>query len=338
MTVSRFLFALFLSILAPATVRAQSQADFSGKVLTLVIGFEAGGAYDAYGRLFARYFGDRLPGRPKVVTENRPGAGGLIAANYIYNVAPKDGTVIGMISQTAAIGQILQTPGVQYDVRGFGWIGRLTANVQVLNTWGASATKTFADAKAHQVIIAGTGPTSSSVVFPRMMDAELGAKFKVVPGFTGVASATLAMERGEVDGVVRPWADVKAKNPDWIAHHTINPIVVFSIRPDPDIANVPAIVDLAKTPEQRQLFALFASGDDVGDSILTPPGLPSGALKALRAGYEETIRDPRFIADAKRALLEIDPLDGDSLAALNTELFKTPPAIVKLAKSYSGVP
>jgi tripartite-type tricarboxylate transporter receptor subunit TctC len=331
------LFAVGLGAESAAAQAAPAAVDFSGKTITILAGGEPGGAYDLYSRLFAQHLGDHLPGRPRVVVQNMGAAGGLVAANYLYNVVAGNETYLGMISQTAAIGQVVGTPGIRYDVRKFGWIGRLTANVQVLQTWHTSPVKTFADLKRTPVIIAGTGPTSSSVVFPKIMNDQLGTRFKLVPGFPGMASAVLAMERGEVQAVVRPWADVEAKNPDWITHRLINPIVQFSIARDPQIAGAPAIVDLATNPAQKQLFALFASGDDIGDSIVAPPGLAPDVTESLRAAYEETVKDPAFLADAKRAQSEIDPLDGESLARLNAQVFETAPAVIELAKSYAGV-
>ena len=328
--------AVCLAAITQQTAFAQTGSAFSGKTMVLLVGAEAGGSYDAYACLFALHIGEHLPGHPRVVVQNMGAAGGLVAANYMYNVAPRDGTYIGMISQTAAIGQVVSTPGVRYDVRRFGWIGRLTANVQVLQTWHTSRVKTFSDALSHQVVVAGTGPTSSSVIFPKIMNDQLGTKFKLVPGFQGQASATLAMQRGEVEGVVRPWADLKAKNPNWISDHLINPIVQFSIARNAEIRDVPAIVDLATTASQKQLFSLFASGDEVGDSILAPPNVAPGVLAELRAGYDATMKDPSFLADAKKAKFEVDALSGASLATLNAVLFETSPEIVALAKGYSG--
>lgn len=263
--------AAFMAALAATIVAARAEPPdyFAGKTITVVAGAEPGGGYDLFSRLFASHLSDALPSHPRVIVENMGAAGGLVAANYLYNVAPRDGTAIGMISQTAAIGQVVGTPGIKYDVRKFGWVGRLTSNTQILETWHTSAVKTFADAKSRVAVMAGTGPTSSSVVFPKIMNDQLGTKFKLVPGFSGEATATLAMQRGEVEGVVRPWDDLKAKNPDWVTNHLVNLIVQFSITRNTDIPDVPAIVDLAKTQAQRELFTLFASGDDVGDFILS---------------------------------------------------------------------
>jgi tripartite-type tricarboxylate transporter receptor subunit TctC len=317
-----------------AGARAEAADYFSGKTITVVAGAEPGGGYDLYSRLFASRLSDLLPGHPRVVVENMGAAGGLVAANYLYNLAPHDGTTIGMISQTAAIGQAVGTPGIKYDVRKFGWIGRLTSNTQVLQTWHTSTVKTFEDAKTKVAVMAGTGPTSSSVVFPKIMNDQIGTKFKLVPGFSGEAAATLAMQRGEVDGVVRPWDDLKGKNPDWLSGHLVNLIVQFSITPNAEISDVPAIVDLAKTSAQRELFALFASGNDVGDSIIAPPDTTPGALEALRTAYDKMVVDQKFLADAARAHSHIVPLSGADLEKLNKSVFDVPPDIIALAKTY----
>src|SRR5712691_6256213 len=176
------------ALAARAPARADEAPDFKGKTVTIVASFEAGGPYDFYSRLVGRYLGAHLPGRPNVIVQNMPGAGGLRGANYLYNVAARDGTVMGVVSQTVAVGQVLATtPGIQYDARKFAWIGRINANVEVEHTWHTSGIKSIEDAKKREVIVAGTGPTSSSVVMPRLMNELIGTKFKVVTGFAGPA-------------------------------------------------------------------------------------------------------------------------------------------------------
>jgi tripartite-type tricarboxylate transporter receptor subunit TctC len=315
---------------------AQESADFKGKTLTVVVGFEAGGSYDIYGRLFARFLGAHLPGQPNVLVQNMPGAGGLVAANYLYNVAPRDGTALGVISQTAGIGQVLGTAGIQYDVRKFVWVGRLISNSQVLHTWYTSGVKTIADALTHEVIVAGTGPTSSSVVFPHIMNDLLGTKFKDIPGYTGPTTATVAMERGEVEAVVRPWSEIKAKSADWLRDKKIYLLVQFALAPNPDIKDVPAVVDLAHDQAQRQLMALFASGNEVGNAIVAPPGLSVPVTAALRKAFDEVTADPAYLAAAEEAHLDLDPLAGDKLQALNDSTFAVPDSVVEQAKKYSG--
>ncbi len=320
---------------AISAAEAQDAPSFAGKSITLVVAFEPGGSYDIYGRLFARYFGTHLPGNPRVIVQNMPGAGGLSGANYLYEVAPRDGTVIGEISQTAAIGQALSTQGVRYDVRKFNWIGRITSNVQLLHTWHTAKGKSFEDAKNVEIIVAGTGPTSSSVVFPKIMNDMLGAKFKVVPGFPGAASATLAMERGEVDAVVRPWSEITAKNADWVRDKKIYPIVQFSLARHPDLPNIPAVVDLALDQSQKQLLSLFASGSDVGNAIVAPPGVPAPIVALLRSAFEATLRDPQLLAEAAKSL-EVDWLPGDKLQAITESIFDVSPEVIEKAKVYSS--
>src|SRR3954470_2172520 len=179
-----------------SAAHAQPRIDFAGKTVTIISSFGAGGGYTTYADLLARHLGVQLPGRPSVIVKTMPGAGGLNGTNYLANVAPRDGMVLGVVPQTVAIAQALGEPGVRYDVRAFNWIGRVNSNVEVQQTWHTSPVKSIADARTHEAILAGTGPQSSSVVFPRILDAMFGMKFRVVTGYEGVNMATLAMERG----------------------------------------------------------------------------------------------------------------------------------------------
>ena len=325
-----------LALMSATSASAQDAPGFAGKTINLVIAFEAGGSYDIYGRLFARYFGNHLPGKPRVVVQNMPGAGGLNGANYLAEVAPRDGTVIGEISQTAAIGQVLETQGVRYDVRKFSWIGRVTSNVQLMHVWHTAKAKSFQDALTIETVVAGTGPTSSSVVFPKIMNDLFGTKFRVVAGFPGVASATLAMERGEVEAVVRPWAEIAAKNADWMRDRKIYPLVQFSLARHPELKDYPAIVDLAKDQAQKQLLSLFASGSDVGNAIVAPPGVPAAVVAVLRRAFDETMQDPELRVEAARAALEIDWLAGDKLQGIVESTFDIAPEVIEKAKVYSS--
>src|SRR6266702_8537960 len=185
--------ALALCGLVPAAAAVEGP-DFKGKTMTIIASFEAGGPYDFYSRLIARSIGVHLPGNPAVVVQNMPGAGGLRGANYLYNVAARDGTALGVVSQTVAVGQVLgTTPGIQYDARKYSWVGRINSIVEVQHTWHASGIRSIEDAKRREVVLAGTGPTSSSVVMPRLMNELIGTRFKVVTGFAGPTSAQLAL-------------------------------------------------------------------------------------------------------------------------------------------------
>ena len=327
--------ALCLTLLA-GSAQAQTDPNYAGKSVTVLIAFEPGGSYDVYGRLVARFLGAHLPGKPNVVVQNMPGAGGLIGANNLYEVTPRDGTVVGEVSQTAAIGQALSTSGVRYDVRKFNWVGRMMSNVQLMHSWKTAKGQSMDDALKVEIIVAGTGPTSSSVVFPKIMNDLLGTKFRVVPGFQGAASATLAMERGEVDAVVRPWSEIKARNPDWVRDGTIHPLVQFSLARHPDLPNYPAVVDLAHDESQRQLLSLFASGSDVGNALVLPPGVAPAIVAVWRKAFNETMTDPALLAEADKLVLEADWLDGEKLQKLTESVFDVSPQVIERAKVYNS--
>src|SRR5438477_1181731 len=266
--IGRVLIFCAASVLFAEQVPAEELADFKGKTITIVASFEAGGPYDFYARLVGRYIGAHLPGNPTVVVQNMPGAGGLRGANTMYNVAARDGTALGVVSQTVAVGQVLAiTPGIQYDARKFTWVGRVNSNVEVEHTWYKSGVKTIEDAKTREVIVAGTGPTSSSVVFPRLMNELIGTRFKVVQGFQGPTSAQLALERGEVEAIVKPWSSIKTSTPDWLRDQKIFLIVQYTRERHRELAAVPAVVDLAQNVAQRQGFELFSAGSAVGTSL-----------------------------------------------------------------------
>jgi tripartite-type tricarboxylate transporter receptor subunit TctC len=315
---------------------AEERPDFKGRTVTLVASFEAGGPYDFYTRLIARYIGPHLPGSPNVIVQNMPGAGGLRGANFIFNAAPRDGTVMGVVSQTIAVGQVLgSTPGIQYDARKFSWIGRINSNVEVEHSWYQSGIKSIDDAKRREVIVAGTGPTSSSVVFPRVMNELIGTRFKVVQGFQGPTSAQLALERGEVEAIVKPWSSIKTSTPDWLRDHKIFLIVQYAQRRHHELPGVPAVVDLAQNDAQRQIFALFAAGSAVGTSIVAPPGLSQATISVLRDAFNDTMRDSALREEVRKSAIDIDPLPGGEVLETVEGTFDVSPAVLDQARKLS---
>jgi tripartite-type tricarboxylate transporter receptor subunit TctC len=324
--------ALALALL-PSGAAAEELADYKGKTITIVASFEAGGPYDFYARLVGRYIGPHLPGSPAVVVQNMPGAGGLRGANYLYNVAARDGTVLGVVSQTVAVGQVLAiTPGIQYHAGRFTWIGRINSNVEVLHTWHASGVVNIEDAKKREVILAGTGPTSSSVVMPRLMNELIGTRFKVVAGFAGPTSAQLALERGEVEGIVKPWSSIKTTTPDWLREGKINLIVQYTRERHPELPDVPTLVDLGRDDIQRQIFSLFVGGAALGTALVAPPGVPPAATAVLRKGFDETIRDPALLDEIRRSGVDIDPLSGAALAKVVDSTFVIDAGVLERAR------
>ena len=323
-------------LLIASAARAQDGPDFRGKTVTIIASFEAGGPYDFYSRLVARYLGAHLPGHPAIVVQNMPGAGGLRGANYLYNVAARDGTVMGVVSQTVAVGQVLaNTPGIQYDARKYAWIGRINSNVEVHHTWHASGVRTIEDAKRREVVLAGTGPTSSSVVMPRLMNELIGTRFKVVTGFAGPTSAQLAMERGEVDGIVKPWSSIKVGSADWLRDKKINLIVQHTRVRHRELQDVPAIVDLGQNESQRQIFALYAGGAALGTALLAPPGLSADTIVALRQAFDRAMQDPALLDEVRRSGVDIDPLSGAELQEVVEGTFAIAPEVLERARKLS---
>jgi tripartite-type tricarboxylate transporter receptor subunit TctC len=319
--------ALSASGLMPAcpSAAAQARVDFAARTITIISSFGRGGGYTIYAQLVAPFLGAHLAGRPAVIVRNMPGAGGLSGTNYLYNVAARDGTVLGVVPQTVAIAQALGEAGVKYDARAFNWIGRINANVEVEQTWHTSAVKTIKDARTKEAILAGTGPDSSSVVFPRILDEMFGMKFRVIPGYEGVNMATLATEKGEVEGILRPRSITKTVRPEWLRDKTINLLVQYA-----------AVVELAGNAQQRQVLSLFASSSDIGRSILAPPGMAEDVVVALRAAFVQTLQDPAFIAEARTSGLDLDPLAGERLQEAVAQALNVTPQVVEMARKFSA--
>lgn len=329
--------ALALSLLGfgGAAIAQDAKPIAGGKNLTMIISYGTGGGYDIYGRLVARHLGNHLPGAPKVIVKNMPGAGGLSGANYLYNVAAKDGSEIGVINQNAALGQLIDSQSVKYDARKFIWIGRATSNVEIFYAWHTAKISSIADAKEHQIIAGGTGPTSSSEVMPRIMNQLLGTKFKLVAGYVDGGAVSLALERGEVEAYVTPWAVLKSTKANWMQEKKIKILAQLSLERHPDLKDVPTLLDLAANEEDRRIFALFASGSSIGRSIVAPPDLTPGITATLRGAFSRAIADKRLIEEAEKANLELDTMAGEPLQKTVEGLFDVSPEVVAKASALS---
>lgn len=241
------------------TVGAAQPVDFSGKTITIYIGYGAGGGFDYYGRLAARHLGRHLPGKPTVVVSNMPGAGSLRAANYLFNVAPKDGTALGIITPTVALEEVLGTKGVQYQAGRFNWIGRIGPNIDVSMTWHASKVKTIEDAKRFRAAMAASGPGSTSEYLPKVLNMVVGTQFEIIVGYAGANEGMLAMERGEVDGAMTSWNTLSTSKQEWLSSKKVNVVVQYVSQRLPDMPDVPALGELGRTAQDRQILELFAS-------------------------------------------------------------------------------
>lgn len=321
----------------PVVAEAQSPEQFyKGKNINLYIGYGTGGGYDFYGRLVARHMGRHIPGNPNIIPQNMPGAGSLKAANYLYAVAPKDGSTLGIITQSVALEEALGTKGVQYKSAEFNWIGRVTSNVEVTLMWHTSKVKTIEDAMKIEVPVAGTGPGSPAEVFPKVLNAVVGTKFKVITGYPGSNEGMNAMERGETDGALTSWNTTKTSKRQWLEEKKINLIVQYVSSPHPEIPHVPTAVSLAKTPEDKQVLELFVSGAAVGRSIVSTPKVPADRLKVLRAAFDAMLKDPVFLDEVQKTKAEFDPLSGEKLQEIVEAAANIPPDVLKRARAARG--
>jgi tripartite-type tricarboxylate transporter receptor subunit TctC len=325
--------ALVLAVLAcaPAPAHAQSVEDFyKRKSIELYVGFSVGGGYDLYARTLARHISKYIPGNPLVVPKTMEGAGSLRLANWLYRVAPRDGTVLGTIGRGTAFDPVLGEPGAQFDGTKFTWIGSANDEISVCVAWHSAGIASFDDLRAKVLTVGGTGASADTDQFPRIINGVLGTKMRVIDGYPGGNDVVLAMERGEVQGRCG-WSlsSLKATHQAWLDDHKIDILMQLTLASHSDLANVPMIEDLAKTEEQRTILKLIFARQTMGRPFLAPPGVPPDRAAALREAFMRTMQDKEFLADADKAQLEITPVAGDKVQALVQEVYDTPPEIAK---------
>jgi len=319
-----------------ASQAAEPEEIYKGKTVVIYIGFAPGGSYDYFGRLVARHIGRHLPGNPTVIAQSMPGAGSFTAANYLYARAPRDGTALGIVSQTVAIEEALGTPGIQYKVSQFNWIGRATSVDEVSLTFHSSNTKTIRDAIAHETTMASTGAGSPSETYLKLLNAVAATRFKLVGPYPASNDAMLAMERGEVDGAFTSYNTLKVSRQDWLRDKKINILVQYGER-SADLPDVPFAVDLANTEEDRQLMAFYVSSEQIGRAFLAPPEMPAEVVAVLRQAYDETMQDPQLLAEIDQSHSEFSPLSGEKLQRLVAATADVPPTIVARIRNIIGV-
>ena len=319
--------ALFAAMFCCSLAQAQS-----GKVIELYIGYSVGGGYDVYARLLARHMGRHLPGSPVIVPKNMEGAGSLRLANWLYKAAPKDGSVFGTIGRGIAFDPLLGTEGAQFKAAEFGWLGSANDEVSVCASWGKTGITRFEDFYARTIFVGGTGAGADTDVFPKAMNTMLGTKLKLVTGYPGGNDITLAMQRGEVEARCGwSWSSIKSNHPQWVKDGTIKLLVQLSLDKHADLPQVPLIMDMVKTPEQRAVLRLIFARQVMGRPFLAPPGVPAERLAILRRAFMDTMQDKAFLAEADKIKLEITPVTGEAVQKLVAEIYATPPEIVKQA-------
>jgi tripartite-type tricarboxylate transporter receptor subunit TctC len=316
---------------AGTKAQAATPAEFyKGRTISVIIGYSAGGGYDLYARVLSQHMGKHIPGNPNVIPQNMPGAGSIKAANYVYSVAPKDGTVIGTFARgmagAALIGQ------ANFDARKFTWLGSMTKDVTLCISWNASPIKTWNDAMTKQFTAGGEGAAGDPDIFAKLYKNVFGAKIRLATGFPGTTDITLAMQRREVDGLCGiSWSTVKARYESWVKEKKINILVQAAPAKAPDLPNVPLASELAKTMEQRQILDFAVASEVLARPFVAPPGIPADRKAVLLAAFLATLKDPAFLADAKKTMIDIDPVSGPEAEAVVASLYALPKDVVAKA-------
>jgi tripartite-type tricarboxylate transporter receptor subunit TctC len=327
-------FCLVSSAFVAEPVYAQSVADFyRGKNVSLAISFSPGGGYDLYARTLARHMGKHMAGNPAIVPQNMPGAGGLRVAQYFSQAAPKDGLTFGTFTRMAGIAPLFD-PSQKYDSAKFTWLGAITDAVSVCLTWHTSPVKTWKDFLEKQVTLGGTGPGGELDIFTNLYKNVFNANVKLVSGYPGTAEIMLAMERGELDGVCGiDWTTIKAQRARWIADKSINVIARAAFRKDPDLPNVPLIMELTSDPEKLQILKVFVSAHEFARPYAAPPDISTDRASALIAAFEATTKDPAFLAETAQHQMEVAPVSGKKLAQMLADLYTTPESVLTKARA-----
>ena len=336
----RVLAAALATALPLSIARAQSPAEFyKGKTVEFYIGYSVGGGYDLYARTIARHIGKHIPGNPTVVPKNMEGAGSLRLANWLFRVGAKDGSVIGTIGRGTGFDPILGQQGAQFDGTKFTWLGSANNEVSVCVSWNAtSGIAKFEDLLNKEMTVGGTSSSADTDQFPRIMNGVLGTKMRIVSGYPGGNDVVLAMERGEVKGRCGwSWSSVVSTHRVWLDEKKMTVLAQLALQKHPDLPDVPLIIDLAKTDEQKQILKLIFARPVMGRPYLAPPGIPADRAAALRQAFMDTMTDKDFLADAEKAQLEITPVDGAGIQKLVTEVYQTPPEVAKKAAELLNV-
>jgi tripartite-type tricarboxylate transporter receptor subunit TctC len=326
--------SLVAAALAPAP--AAAQADFyKGKSIDLIISTGVGGGLDSNARVVAKHLAKHIPGEPTIVPKNMPGAGHIRAANFVFNQAPKDGTVIGTFIPIFVMSQLLgRSKNIQFDPAQFNWLASTSSSNSTVYVWHTSGVKTLEDVTKREVLMGGTGVGSYTVIYPLVMNSVLGTKFKVVTGSHSPAEFGLAMERGEIQGRAGNNVNsLKAENGEWLKDGKINIIVQVGLERDPEFSHVPLMTDFAKNDGDRQILKFFSTDVVIGRPFVTAPGVPAERVAMLRKAFDDTLKDPAYLADAKKSGLDVEPVAGAKIQQIVSEFVATPPAIIEKAKA-----
>ena len=331
-------FATLIGLIALGAAFADVVGDFyRGRAVDLYIGYSVGGAYDLYARVIGRHLGAHIPGNPTLVPKNLEGAGSLRLANYLYRVAPHDGSAIGTIGRGIAFDPLLIGQGDAFDAQKFNWIGSANNEVSVCVAMRQSGIAKFEDLFTKDLTVGGTGTSADTDQFPRVLNGVLGTHFKIVEGYPGGNDVVLAMERGEVQGRCGwSWSSVKSTHKAWIDDKRMIVLIQLSLAKHPELPDVPLVMDFAKTDEQRQILKMIFARNVMGRPYLAPPSVPADRVAALREAFSATMTDHDFRAEADKTDLEINPVSGAEVEQLVKEVYATPPELIAKAKAAAA--
>jgi tripartite-type tricarboxylate transporter receptor subunit TctC len=325
-------------LLMTVSGRAESIEEFyRGKTINMIIGYATGGSNDIYARTVARHIGKHIPGNPQVIPRNMPGGGSLVAANHIFNVAPKDGTTLALIAPTIPLEERLGVPNVKLKAGEFNWIGRVAPSVNMTFVLSTVPVKTIQDTFKREVILGASARSSTVAIYPAVLSNVIGAKFKLVMGYQSSTASMLAMERGEVEGHSTSLEVVRAVHPEWLPEKKVTPLVQYALKRHPELPNVPMSWELGRNDEEKQILRIVANATEVGKMILSTPNTPADRITALRRAFDATMQDEAFMAELKAQRVELGPMSGEELQKLVVEVGTVSPSIIDKVKAIYPV-
>jgi tripartite-type tricarboxylate transporter receptor subunit TctC len=320
---------LMLLVASPA----QAQSFYEGKTITIVTSTGVGGTYDVTARLISRHMPRFIPGKPLMKVQNMPGGGNVLATNFMYTIAPKDGTTIASIHNSMPVHQVLDGQGVRFDTSKFEWLGSTGPETEVILVWHTSGIRAFDELKTREVILGGTGAGSGLVILPRVMNTLLGTKFKIVTGYKSSEDINIALQRGEVEARAFSLVSIIAQRGDWLRDKKITILAQIGAKRAHEIPDVPLVTELAKSEDDRQVFKLISAAQALGRPYLAPPGVPADRLAILRSAFEATMKDNAFLAEAEKLQIDIDAISAGEVTQLVRETVSAPAGVVARAKA-----
>ncbi|MEA2986147.1 MAG: hypothetical protein QOD94_2401 [Alphaproteobacteria bacterium] len=322
--------ALTLGFAGPATAQDSVAQFYQGKTVRMIVGVAVGSGYDINARALARHLSEHIPGKPTIIVQNQPGAGSITMTNQLYNTGPFDGTVIGAAFGGMPTAPLLTPEGVKFDPNKLNWLGSTNRETHVTYLWNTAPANSLEDIKKQQIVVGAQAPGTTQYDFPVMANAIFGTKFKIVKGYGGTPQIHLAMERGEVEGNgASALTTLKALNADWIKDKKVKIIAQWALRPNPELPNVPSVLDLAKNDKDKAALLLVLARLDFGRPFFLPPNVPADRVEALRKAFDDTMKDPAFLAEAEKLKLDIDPLNGKQVSELVAHVLATPKDVVE---------